>query len=284
MKKNKTSNSRNNRNKTLTKAILKEIGPAYGKTPKYMNPAKIHQPDTVRKFTYRSDLTILSAGTTFLVKSFLVNSMFDPDPAILTTGYTGWQWWNIALDEYLVQISRAQWNVINLDATAISCFITYSFDRQDTTLTSWQQVRDAEENPFSTAVKTIRAKDQFGSKAVLRSKIVMQDLTKRSAYQSSELYSGTTGASPPFPIYVNFCAYATDGSTNLSTGLLNDISLTPTVELYSIKTMSDIPPMPTITKSPLYVSIGKTTAFYPNACARSGSEQELKGCKRVSLV
>ncbi len=210
-----------------------------GRTPAYMRPSLIRPPRAMHKLEYKSDLTTLSAGATFLVKSFVANGLYDPDPAILSTSYAGFAWLSLAYYENLVQKSTVKWNVINNVDTPVTVAITFGFEQLDSTLSTWQQVRDAAENDFSTKPITLARPGEGGVERTIRASCALQDLLKKGVYQMSELYSGGNASNPTTLIYVNFLVWSTDGTTNLTAGITNDITLTATAEFYGPRRLID---------------------------------------------
>jgi len=200
-----------------------------------MKPRSIRPPYSIHNLTYKSDLTVLSASQ-YAVKSWRCNDLYDPDPAILTTGYTGFKWLTQAYDEYQVQKSQSSIGIYNQGAATIA-FITYTFEQLDALIGSWQQARDAGENQFSTRPVRLSPVGIAGSNKTLRSMLALQDMVKRGVYQFSELYSGAGTTTPVTPIYVNLILYSFDGTSDVKCEI--DASFNATSEFTAPKFMDD---------------------------------------------
>lgn len=253
LKKNKKKNinrNKKNKKKYLTSGnhakqfmVIRGSDAFYApRTPGYMMPNLIAPPRTTASLKYKSDLLDFSAGATFIVKSFVANGLYDPDPGIFSTSYAGFEWWSVRYSENLVQRSVATWGANNQNTTPVAIAISFSFEQLDTTLTTWAQVRDACENGFTTGTALLGEKGGFRSTVKLTAVQVLQDIVgKRIVYQTSELYSGGSGTNPTVPIFVNFLAYEPTNSVNLSAGILCDITLKAQAEFFGIKQMADVP-------------------------------------------
>ncbi len=210
-----------------------------GKTPLYMTPSQITPPKVTKKLTYKSDLTTLSAGATFLAKSFHVNALYDPDPAILTSTYAGYAWLVTAYNQWIVQLNRTNCWVGNNGTVYITAGLVYSFDQLDATITTWQQAKDALEQPFSTKGIQLAPKGSGGSSRDIVSKLCLEDMTKHGEYQSSQLYSGFVASNPAQAINITLVIFSDDGSTNLSNGVVVDLTMQATAEFYGQRTIGD---------------------------------------------
>lgn len=236
------------------------------RTPSYMMPNLIAPPRTTATLKYKSDLLDFSAGATFLVKSFVANGLYDPDPGIFSTTYAGFEWWSRRYSENLVQRSTATWGANNQNTTPVAIAISFSFEQLDTTLTTWAQVRDACENGFTTGTALLGEKGGFRSTLKLTAVQVLQDLVgKRIVYQTSELYSGGSGTNPTVPIFVNFMAYEPTNSVNISSGIFCDITLRAQAEFFGIKQMADAPTIREVEKTGLIVRYGDYKYKYGNS-------------------
>jgi hypothetical protein len=233
-----------NKQQNASKSRILGQNNGMGITPSYMHKSEIVGPYSVHRLQYKSDLTTIS-GTPFIVKSLSVNSLFDPDPAVLSTNYAGFAWLSQAYDENLVQINRTSWWVGN-NNSFISIGIVYSFERLDLSIATWQDAKDALENSFATKTIQLAPKNVGGSSRVLRSKINLADLTKAGVYQFSELYSGQATVNPPYEIWVNLIAYSNDASSAVE--IFTDLSLEATIEFYSRKRLTDVATSPLLFK------------------------------------
>lgn len=231
---NKTAKKNNNPNNKERR----QVG-GVCKTPKSMKPHNVFPAYSIHKLTYKSDLTLITSGSTFLVKSFRANSLYDPDPAILSSGYAGFSWLAQAYDEYLVQSSRVRCWAGNQNSSFVSFGVVYSLEQLDATIGSWQEARDALENKFSTRTTQLTAKGIGGCSRSVSGQCALQDITKAGVYQYSDIYTGLSTADPTYIIWVSFIAFSDDGSTPLTDGIVMDFTLESTAEFYSPKTLKD---------------------------------------------
>lgn len=271
---------------------MRQVG-GVGRTPKKMHPKLIVPPYSVHKLTYKSDLTLITAGATFFAKSFKANSLFDPDPAILTTNYTGYEWLTQAYDEYLVQTSRARCWAGNQNGTFVSFGLVYSLEQLDSTISTWQDARDALENKFSTKTTQLSQKGVGGCSRSIMGKCALQDLTKAGVYQYSDIYAGITNMDPTYLMWVTIVAFADDGTTNLGDGVIFDFTLESTAEFYSPKQMKDTTTLRQIRKpvekddaNTITLDLGKASAKYryikPISRQTSESDVHIKMQKQLS--
>lgn len=231
----------NKTNKSKTRIIGQNNG--MGITPKNMHKSQIVGPYAVHRLEYKSDLVILSGGT-YAIKSISCNSLFDPDPAILTSTYAGFAWLSQAYDENLVQLSRAKWWVGNNKESYASVGIVYSFERLDTSIATWQEAKDALENSFSTKTIQLAPVGVGGCSRFIQAKVNLADLTKTGVYQFSELYSGQGTQNPPYEIWVNYIGFSNDGVASFD--CTTEITMEATVEFYSRKRLTDASTAPAL--------------------------------------
>jgi hypothetical protein len=107
------------------------------RVPRNMNNNLIVPRIATHALVYMSDVVGLSGGT-FQVKSFVANGLFDPDPAILTTGYAGFSYLMKAYYEYLVKKLSMRVTLINKSDVAVISYIIFGSEDLTATIATWQ--------------------------------------------------------------------------------------------------------------------------------------------------
>lgn len=190
------------------------------------------------KMNFTSEVGTLVSATTFLVRSFRANSLFDPDFLLGGTSFAGYTAISALYREYRVTHCEFEWSLTNLEATGTIVGVVFSTIALTSTVATIQQARDALENGFSTRARLVSPMGGM-DKEMLRGKLPLWKLLgNQSEYMSDSSYSSLNNANPVSSLFIN-CILISTGGVNLTNGVSSAFTLRNTCQWFNRQNNTD---------------------------------------------
>jgi len=164
-------------------------------------------------------------GNNFLVYSFRVNDLFDPDPAILSGSVSGFKelmqfynYYRVTSIDYCLEVS-------NNEAFALMIGICFSQTNLTGVIGTRDDAMNALENSFATRPHMIAGKGGI-DKNTIRVSLKLSDLLgDAKQYLADTNYTGVGLSSPSIPLWMNVIVCSPTGAV-LANGYTNTSTLT----------------------------------------------------------
>lgn len=172
-------------------------------------------------------------GNNFLVYSFRINDLYDPDPAILSGSISGFKELMQFYTSYRVLSVDVDITLVNIEAFPLM----YGFCFSSTNLTGVISTRDdainALENNLSTKARILSGKGGIDRTRLRRHIMIHKIVGDKRTYLADLDYSGQGLATPAKPVWLNFIVASTTGAV-LSLGYATTTNLTFDSEFYGL--------------------------------------------------
>lgn len=172
-------------------------------------------------------------GNNFLVYSFRINDLYDPDPAILSGSLSGFKEIMQFYDSYRVLSVNINITLINLETIPIMYGMCFS----NTNLTGVIATRDdainALENHFSTKARILSGKGGIDRARMSRHVMLHNIVGDKRQYLSDIQYIGQGLATPTKPVWMNMIVTTTTGAA-LTNGYATTTNLTFDSEFFGL--------------------------------------------------
>jgi hypothetical protein len=186
--------------------------------------------------TYNDSDTQRTSPTTFLVFSYRVTDVYDPDPLLLTGGVTGYPEMIKFFDNWRVKYCTVECQMTNQEPIApIQVGVVINPQNLVGVISTRAAAVNALERP-GTLIRSIIVPPKGGadkspefSFSINPSKV----WGDRSTYKGSLNFIGAPAASPAQPIWVNFILIGPT-TVNLTNGLFCNIKLTYTTKFFNV--------------------------------------------------
>lgn len=191
---------------------------------------------------FTSDLLQSSSiGSTFWSKVYKANDLYDPDPALLSSGIAGFAELARYYYYHLVTKVRVSVTVSNLEGFSVKFFFGFFTEDPSTSLGSVQNIIDLAENPMCTPIAEISAKGGVDRKVLHLSCNLAEFTGDYSYYYGSGYFSTYYNASPATNIILCMCAYSNGIFT--SAGFALSTSIHYTVKSFNRRPILDSGPI-----------------------------------------
>jgi len=211
------------------------------KIPKNLRGSDINPPHLTRTFNFLNPVTTVSAPTaSFRVKSYRINTLWDPDPDILTSGLAGFRTWMEFYEFYRVNKVTITWEPANNETFTFFVGYTLSNTPQDTFIVTRQEAVDALENGYTTKAQTLQNRNGGPSVCKLTRTVKLSALFgDKTVYYGDTNYIGVGLSDPVDLIFVNLIVIAPTNTTFLLNGAVGVLELRVTAKMFTTKTLSD---------------------------------------------
>lgn len=219
---------------TTTKKTAQRNKPRKEAGSLYVNlrPQDIMPPKLIRTLNYIDSAYVRNnPGGNFLVYSFRINDLYDPDPLILSGSVSGFKEIMQFYSYYRVNNVSVSFKIFNNEAFAILYGAVFSQTNLTGTLASRDDAINALENDFSTRARIISAKGGLDHEDICFDIKPWQLLGDKKQYEAEQSYTGLGLATPSIPLWLNFIVASPTG-TALANGYTNSTTISMTGEFF----------------------------------------------------
>lgn len=175
-------------------------------------------------------------GSNYLVYSFRINDLYDPDPAILSGSISGFKEIMQFYSNYRVLHTSIQVHITNNESFSLMYGGVFSQTNLTGVISSRDDAINALESVFSSKAKILSAKGGFDRGSLFMSVKPSYLLGDSKQYLSEIGYSGQGLATPSIPLWFNMIVASPTGAV-LSNGYTNTTTLTFKSEFYGLITL-----------------------------------------------
>jgi len=195
-------------------------------------PNHIMPPRLTRTLNYvDSSYVRNNPGNNFLVYSFRVNDLYDPDPLILTGSVSGFKEIMQFYSYYRVKDVSISLKIFNNEAFALLYGAVFSQTNLVGVIASRDDAINALENDFSTRARLLSAKGGLDHEDIFFTCPMWKLLGDKKQYEGDQQYTGLGVATPSVPLWVNIIVASPTGAA-LTNGYTNSTTLTMTAEFF----------------------------------------------------
>lgn len=213
-KKKKTSKTNNNQNRRSEVGLFVPL-----------RPFDIMPPKIKRNLNYiDSSYTRTNSGANYLVYSFRINDLFDPDPLILTGSVSGLKEIMQFYTTYRVTSTNVHLEISNNESFPLIYGLAFSQQSLVGLISNRDDAVNVLENDFSTRGRMISAKGGMDRDEIRTTLDISQLLGNRSQYMSEIGYTGQGLASPTIPLWLQLVVASPTGA-NLPNGVTTALTL-----------------------------------------------------------
>jgi len=170
-------------------------------------------------------------GNNFLVYSFRINDLYDPDPLILSGSISGFKEIMQFYSYYRVINCNVSFKIFNNEAFAILYGAVWSQTNLVGSIATRDDAINALENDFSTRARILSAKGGLDHEDINFELAPWKLLGNKSQYLSESNYTGLGLATPTTPLWLNFIVASPTGAA-LANGYTNATTLSLTSEFF----------------------------------------------------
>jgi hypothetical protein len=215
--------------------------------------ADIAPPFRFVKLTYNDEGTVIQGATPFKIVSYQATTAYDVYSGILTTSLAGFEENANFYDQFRVHMNEIVWDVTNNEANVAVrvalCLTTFSAQAN---VTTFQGAVDLTEGPYSTKLVTLSRANGGSDREKLAYTMLPQKLLGDNTYFTDLQYAGTFNSNPAIMLYVNLVVVSVGNTTNLTNGVIGNLSMRETVKFWNRRLIIDptyathTPPKPPI--------------------------------------
>jgi hypothetical protein len=181
---------------------------------------------------YVDDSMTRSVAAAWLSFRFRANSVFDPDPLILTGGIAGFSELAQLYDFYRVTHLEFEWSVSNLEAFPVMVGAVFSNRDINSLISSTTAAHNALENGF-TSKALIMSGAGGQDRLLVRGKLALSKLWgDEISYWADQDFASVVTTNPAKSLYINFIVTSGTGA-NLSNGISSSLKLRYTTEWFA---------------------------------------------------
>lgn len=196
--------------------------------------ALIMPPKLIRTLRYVDNAYTRNApGNSFLVYSFRVNDLYDPDPLILSGSISGFKEIMQFYQYYRVLHIRANIKITNQEAFPLMYGLVFSQSNLTGSITTRDDAMNALEDPMSTRARILSAKGGMDRASISTQMQCSRILGLGKQYMSESNYAGVGLASPAVPLWLN-CIVASATGASLANGYCTATTLTFQSEFFGL--------------------------------------------------
>lgn len=199
-----------------------------------VNLKTIMPPRIVRQLRYTDSAYVRNnPGGNFLVYSFRINDLYDPDPLILSGSISGFKEIMQFYQYYRVTTSSILSHLTNNESFSLLYGGVFSQSNLTGTIASRDDAINALESTFSSRARILSAKGGM-DRGTLVMKIKPSTILGDSRqYMAESNYAGVGLASPTTPLWFNFIVASPSG-TALANGYTTTTNITFTAEFFGL--------------------------------------------------
>lgn len=172
-------------------------------------------------------------GNSFLVYSFRINDLYDPDPLILSGSISGFKEIMQFYNYYRVLHVSANVMISNLETFPIMYGMVFSQNNLTGTITTRDDAMNALEGPMSTRARMLSGKGGIDKARISRGMNPARILGIPTQYMADIAYAGNGLATPSIPLWLNFIVASATG-TALTNGYCTTTTLTFHSEFFGL--------------------------------------------------
>ena len=151
-------------------------------------------------------------GNNFLIYSFRVNDLYDPDPLILSGSLSGFKELMQFYAQYRVLRITAAVTIVNIESFPLMYGMCFSTTNLTPVITTRDDAINALENHFSTKAQILSGKGGIDRARIARSEFLHKIVGDKKQYLSDVDYTGQGLATPVRPVWLNFVVASTTGA------------------------------------------------------------------------
>jgi len=191
---------------------------------------------TYHTLTYVEDDVLTNSSVDFALDTYRISDIFDPNPAFLTGGTTGYQELIGIFFKWIVLCFYLDISIVNQEpAKPITVGILFNPDNLSSTILSRTNAINALERP-GTMVKSQMIAPLSGQNRMMNLHFQVKPSTvygNTSLYFGSVNFSGSAAAGPPNELFLHII-YIGPASLSLSVGTLTSVKLSFDVKFFSV--------------------------------------------------
>lgn len=190
-----------------------------------LHPNDIMPPRIVRNLNYIDSTYVrFNSGNNYLVYTFRINDLFDPDPLILTGSISGFKEIMQFYTTYRVMNVNIHLKISNNEAFPLMYGFVFTQTSLVGIIPTRDQAIDALENGQGTRVRLIAAKGGIDTEEIQTAIKPSQILGNGKQYFAEQGYSGQGLATPVIPLFVNLIV-CSPNSTNITNGVTTALTM-----------------------------------------------------------
>jgi len=188
----------------------------------------------IRSLRYVDNAYVRNApGNTFLVYSFRVNDLYDPDPLILSGSISGFKEIMQFYQYYRVLHISADITIANQESFPVMYGAVFSQTNLTGVIATRDDAMNALEDPMSTKARILSAKGGMDRARIRTARTCTSILGLGKQYLSEANYAGIGLASPTTPLWLNFIVASATGAV-LGNGYCTTTSLSFHAEFFGL--------------------------------------------------
>lgn len=197
-----------------------------------LRPSDIMPPKIIKTLNYIDSAYVRNApGNNYLVYSFRINDLYDPDPLILSGSVSGFKELMQFYSYYRVVNCHVSFKIFNNENFALLYGAVFSQNNLTGTIASRDDAVNALENDFSTRARLLSAKGGMDHEDINFALAPWQLLGDKKQYDAEQAYTGLGLATPSIPLWLNFIVASPTG-TALVNGYTNSTTISMTSEFF----------------------------------------------------
>lgn len=197
-----------------------------------LRPQDIMPPRIKRTLNYiDAAYTRNAPGNNYLVYSFRINDLYDPDPLILSGSVSGFKEIMQFYSQYRVLKTSVSFKIFNNETFALLYGAVLSQSNLTGTIASRDDAINALENDFSTRARILSAKGGMDHEDINFEIQPWQLLGDKKQYMADINYAGLGLATPSIPLWLNFIVASPTG-TALVNGYTNSTTISMHAEFF----------------------------------------------------
>ncbi len=220
----KTRNNKKTKNMRTDKHV-----PLYNSIA--MNTTDIMPPNIVRRLNYIDSDMKRTAAAPFLCFRYRANSLYDPDPLVLSGAVSGFAELANLYKIYRVIHTGFEWTVSNNEDFPVIVGVVYSTSDLASSIASADDALNALENGYSSRSKLLSAKGGQDRLQIQGDLDLYKLVGNKQYFDASSEFGALTSANPTAILYINFIVVSTGGS-NLTNGVSQGLQLRFTTKFY----------------------------------------------------
>lgn len=151
-------------------------------------------------------------GNNFLVYSFRINDLYDPDPTILSGSLSGFKEIMQFYNTYRVLAINLNVIIVNLESIPIMYGVCFTTQNLTGVISTRDDAINALENHFSTKAKILSGKGGIDRASLSRHVMIHNIVGDKKQYLADIDYTGQGLATPNRPVWMNMIVTTTTGA------------------------------------------------------------------------
>ena len=172
-------------------------------------------------------------GGNYLVYSFRINDLYDPDPLVLSGSISGFKELMQFYQFYRVKTVSVLAHLTNNESFSLMYGGVYSQSNLTGVISSRDDAINALESTFSSRARILSAKGGMDKGTLLMKINIATILGDARQYNAESNYAGVGLATPTTPLWFNFIVASPTGAA-LTNGYTNTTSITFTAEFFGL--------------------------------------------------